>query len=135
MSCLENGSGCYPAYYEKWGISMDQNRRRELAREYKERPVTGGVYSITNRETGQLLLLSGLDLAGYRNRFEFSVATNSCVYAKLLEDWKKYGGTVFDFTVLEELEQKPEQSAKEFREDIVVLEELWREKLADHTFY
>lgn len=113
----------------------DKQKRRELSRAYRERPVTGGVYTITNRETGRVLLLSGLDLQGCRNRFDFSVSVGSCVQNQLKADWSTYGAKAFSFDVLEEIEKKAEQTDKEFREDISVLEELWREKLAGTDFY
>lgn len=103
--------------------------QKELIASYKERRLTGGVYTITNTQTGKLLLQSGLDLPGFRNRFAFTSATGSCVYGKLTKDWRTYGPGSFRFDILEEAEQKEDQSADDFRSDLAAMEELWRETL------
>lgn len=106
-----------------------ENRRKELIQEYKERKPLGGVYQITNRETGKYIVCPAPNLQAARNRFDFSVATNSCVHFELQEEWKEFGSKAFSFEVLEELEMKPEQTDKEFQKDLETLAELWREKL------
>lgn len=103
--------------------------QKELIASYKDRRLTGGVYTITNTKTGKLLLQSGVDLAGFRNRFAFTAAAGSCVYGKLTKDWRVYGPGAFRFDILEETEQKEDQNADAFRADLTALEELWREKL------
>lgn len=113
----------------------EKEKRRACSRAYRERPVTGGVLAITNKETGRMLLLSELDLQGCRNRFAFSVATNLCTYPQLQADWNTFGKEVFEFSVLEEMEKKAEQTDKEFRADLDVLLELWREKLSGTAPY
>ena len=114
---------------------MDKDTRKKLISSYKERPVTGGVFAIVNDATGRMLLLAERDIAGSKNKFQFAQSTNLCAYGKLGEDWRKYGPGAFRFQLQEELEKKPEQTSEEFMEDLQVLAELWREKLADHDFY
>jgi len=103
--------------------------------EYKERKVTGGIYAIKNSVTGKLLLLSTCDLQGSQNRFLFSQKTGSCINIKLQDDYSKYGADAFVFEVLEDLEKKETQTAKEFTEDMKILLELWTEKLKDSMLY
>jgi hypothetical protein len=105
------------------------NRRKELANEYKQRKLHGGVYRITNTLSGKYLLDHAVDLKAAQNRFNFLVATGSCVPIKLQEDWKEFGGKAFAFEVLEEIEMKQDQGEKEFADDLETLEELWRTKL------
>ena len=105
--------------------------QKELIASYKDRRLTGGVYTITNTETGRLLLQSGVDLPGFRNRFAFTAATGSCVYGKLTKDWRVYGPGAFRFDILEEAEQKGDQDADAFRADLTAMEELWRERLLE----
>ena len=64
-----------------------------------------------------------------QNRFQFAVTTGSTVHPKLQKDWKELGAKVFTLEVLEELEQKPEQSQAEFLDDLKTLEQLWRANL------
>jgi hypothetical protein len=103
--------------------------RREISRAYKERKRRGCVYRITNTRDGKYLLGHAADLASVRNHFAFAVATGSAVHPKLRADWEALGGEAFRLDVLEELEQKPDQSEAEFRDDLVALEQLWRAQL------
>lgn len=107
---------------------MEKSNRKDLIREYKERKLTGGVLKITNTQTGRYLLVGETNLQGSKNRFDFSVATNSCIYSKLREDWKRFGPQTFSFVILEEMEQKEDQTVEQFREDVQTLADLWREK-------
>ena len=109
--------------------------KKELIAEYKARPEKGGVFSITNKETGKILIEGVLDLQGSRNRFDFSVKTGGCVYMKLQEDWKKYSPNAFIFGVLEEIEIKEGQSKKDFLQDIKFLKEMLLEKIEGKELY
>ena len=114
---------------------MEKSNRRDRIREYKERKLTGGVLKITNQQTGRYLLLGETNLQGSKNRFAFSVATNTCIHAKLREDWNRYGPESFSIEILEEIEQKDGQTADQFREDIQILTDLWREKESPSLSY
>lgn len=105
------------------------SNRRDLSKAYKERKRRGGVYTITNTRSGRYLLGSAADLASVRNHFDFAVATGSAVHPKLREDWTEAGPGAFALEVLEELEQKPNQTEAEFRDDLRTLEQLWRAQL------
>jgi len=103
--------------------------RRELKARYLEREVVGGVFLIENTVTGKALLDSSVDIQGSKNRFEFAQSTGSCVVPKLQSDWNEHGGSSFVFKVLELLTKNDSQTKEEFKADIVVLEEMWSEKL------
>lgn len=49
------------------------NKRRETSKEYKERRLRGGVYTITNTVNGKYIIGHAADLASVQNRFQFSV--------------------------------------------------------------
>ena len=114
---------------------MEKQNKKEKMAEYKERKVTGGIYTIQNSITGKLLLLSTCDLQGSKNRFIFSQKTGSCINIKLQDDYNEYGANAFVFDVLEDLEKKETQTAREFTEDMKILLELWTEKLKDGMLY
>jgi len=47
----------------------------------------------------------------------------------LRDEYKvKYGAEAFSFEILEEIEKKDSQTTDEFKEDLMVLEQLWAEK-------
>lgn len=105
------------------------NSRRDISREYKERRLHGGVYTITNTVSGKYLIGHAADLASMRNRFQFAVTTGSAVDPRLRGDWVELGAAAFRLDVLEEIEQQPEQNQADFLNDLQTLESLWRANL------
>ena len=104
--------------------------QKELLAAYKERTVVGGVCALRSAVTGRVFLISAPDPKGQRNRFQFSVSADACMFAALLPDWRAHGGASFTFEVLEELEKKPDQPDRQFRDALDALTALWRERLA-----
>jgi hypothetical protein len=100
------------------------NRRKEISNEYKERKLYGGVYTITNTLSGKYLIDYAANLKSVQNRFQFAVTTGTTVHPKLQKDWDELGAQAFTLEVLEELEQKPEQSQAEFMDDLKTLKQL-----------
>lgn len=109
--------------------------RKELLEAYKRRKIVGGVYAVTNRETGRTLLMSTPDIGGIQKRYEFAVLTGGCFHPKLQEDVKTKGVSVFSFTVLEELEKKETQTDRDFADDLETLRALWLEKYDSALLY
>lgn len=105
------------------------DRRKAISKEYKERKLSGGVYTITNTQNGKYLIGHAANLASVRGHFQFAVTTGSAVHPRLREDWAALGGAAFTLEVLEELEQKPDQTRAEFMDDLKTLEQIWRANL------
>jgi len=105
------------------------NRKKELLNEYKERTPRGGVYTITNIVSGMYLISHAANLKSVQNHFQFAVTTGSTVHPRLQKDWQELGARAFTLAILEELEQRPEQSPAEFMDDLKTLEQLWRANL------
>lgn len=103
--------------------------RRDISKAYKERTYHGGVYTITNTHNGRYLLGHAAGLDSVRNRFAFAVTTGSTVDPRMRKDWGELGPQAFTLEVLEELDQKPDQSRDEFMDDLKTLEAMWRANL------
>jgi len=114
---------------------VDKEKKKDIAAAYKERPRIGGICAVRNTVTGRVLISAVTDVEGYKNRFAFSLSTDSCVHPKLDADWKKYGGSAFELHILETLEKKETQTDLEFTIDIASLKELWLEKIDPATMY
>lgn len=99
--------------------------KKELIMEYKERKDTGGVCLYQNTVNGRYLVHGTPNLAGAKSAFEFALITGTSCQMAFQEDWKQMGGGSFTFTILESIDKKPEQSPKEFREDIKALAEMY----------
>lgn len=111
--------------------------QKELLAAYKERKIIGGVCCITCTKNNNRLLLGAMELKSQQNRFQLAVATDSPLLPAMGPDWRAYGPDSFTLEVLEELERKPDQSDKEFRADVTVLADIWRETLSEEglSFY
>jgi predicted urease superfamily metal-dependent hydrolase len=105
------------------------NRRKEAIHEYKERKPGGGVYIITNVLNGKYLIDHTANLKSVQNHFQFAVTTGSTIHPRLQKDWEESGSHAFRLEVLEELEQRPDQSRAEFMDDLKTLEQLCRTNL------
>ena len=114
---------------------QDNQTKKEIIAQYKEREIIGGVCVITNTLNNKLLLGAAIDLCSIKNRFEFSQITGSCVDLKLQNDWNAQGGSQFSFEVLEELRKGETQTMEEFKADIALLKEIWAGELSDRYFY
>lgn len=113
--------------FERRIANMDS--RKAISKAYKERKLRGGVYSITNTRSGKYLIGHAANLASVRNHFQFAVSTGSAMHPKLREDWGELGADAFRLDVLEEVEQRPDQTQAEFMNDLATLEQLWRANL------
>ncbi len=111
------------------------NRRKEINSEYKARRLNGGVYTITNTLNGKYLIGYAVDLKSMQNRFQFAAMTGSAVHPKLQADWDSHGTQTFTFQVIEELEQRPDQSQSEFVDELKTLEQLCRADLDESKEY
>ena len=114
---------------------MNNLDKKAILQDYKNRTLLGGIYGIRNTQNGKIWLESTTDMAGSIHRFDFSLATGSCISPKLQGDWKSQGADAFEFLVLEEWTQKDTQTDKEFKEDLKALKELWKEKYPAHQMY
>ena len=114
---------------------MKPQNKKDLIAAYKQRAQIGGIYAVTNTQTGRSLVLASADIGGIRKRYEFAEATGGCFHPKLQQDVNRLGASAFTFTVLETMERKTTQTDREFAEDLDVLLSLWLEKYDPATLY
>lgn len=99
--------------------------RKEKINQYKERKIIGAVYTITNTKSGKYLIGHAANVQSVKNRFQFALMTGSTLHPKLQKDWQELGAQAFTLTILEELEQKPNQTHADFMDELQTLEEMW----------
>ena len=107
---------------------MNEQKRIQIRDDYKSKPNVGAVYAIDCSGNQRRLLKWTVDIEGLKNRFKFALATKGSPDPALNTEWKQYGSESFSLVVLEEMEMKKDQTAREFREDMKQLYELWLEK-------
>jgi len=117
------------------GDTSNKKSRKEMQQEYKERTVTGGVYLFQDAISGKALLQSTGSIEKAKSLLEFSKATGSCVHPSLAKEWTAHGAEAFSLEILETIDKKDTQTNEEFKEDIIALEELWREKIGTDKLY
>ncbi len=102
--------------------------RKELNREYLERPKPAGVFQIQNKVNGKVLLGSSLNLEGALNGHRFTLKIGSHRNKALQEDWNQYGEENFVFEVLETIQVKDDPNFN-LSDELTLLEMIWLEKL------
>jgi group I intron endonuclease len=102
--------------------------RKELQREYKERPKPAGVFRVRNLANGKVLLGSSLNLEGPINSHRFMLNIGSHRNEELQQDWNKFGEKKFVFEILEVVKVKDDPNFN-IVEELSLLEQIWLEKL------
>ncbi|AKG34194.1 GIY-YIG nuclease family protein [Paenibacillus durus] len=115
-------------------MSLDKQKKKELASAYAQSFRPMGVYQIRNVKNGKILVLGSMDLTGAKNRLEFLQQTNINNINELKQDWKEYGGDSFVFEELDQIKPREEilndiSELNEYQEEVDALLELWIEKL------
>lgn len=113
------------------GFDMNIEYKKQLKLHYKESSPVMGIYLISNEVTGKRLLGSSLNVSGVFNRIKFSLNHNSStgrIASLLLKDWQQYGGDAFRFEIIDVLEATADGAAC-YKEDLMELLDLWREKI------
>lgn len=112
-----------------------KDRKKLLKEQYKSRTITGGIYRIVNQETGRFYLRLANEMQSVRNWFEGCQSSGIVGHPTLGDDWAKYGPAAFVLEELELLEKTPEQTSREFNQDLNLLYQIWDEKLpADNRY-
>jgi hypothetical protein len=102
--------------------------RSEAKRKYKETKPAMGVYRIRNTQNGQSFVGFSTDLRAIMNRQRTELKFGSHRNAELLDQWKSFGESSFEFEILDELEHD-EKSGADPAEDLSILAEMWVRRL------
>ena len=102
--------------------------RKELNREYQERPKPAGIFQVKNTVNGKVLLGSSLNLDGALNGHQFMLKIGSHRNKELLADWNEYGADKFVFEILEEVRVRDDPNFN-LGDELTLLEMIWLEKL------
>jgi group I intron endonuclease len=102
--------------------------RKELQREYKERPKPAGIFQVRNLANGKILLGSSLNLEGPLNSHKFMLKIGRHRNEALQQDWDKFGERKFVFEVIEVVKVKDDPDFN-VTSELSLLEQSWLEKL------
>lgn len=104
------------------------NKKRELKRAYQQHPRPMGIYQIRNVVNDKVLIGATLNLPGLLNRHQFELQMGTHKNQTLQAEWRAFGSARFAFEILDEL-TPGEEPGRDYRAELVFLEELWLEKL------
>lgn len=111
---------------------MDKQSRRAAVRDYKERKVPAGVFSLSCAASGEVWVGLSRNLDGQKNSLFFGLRTGGHLNRRLQAAWNAHGAEAFEFAVVEALED--EDLTAYGREDwLKTRERHWREALQAHS--
>ena len=87
---------------------MDRNQRKALIEAYKLAFPPMGVFSITNRANGKMLIDQSTNVTAAFNRHRTELRLGTHRNKALMEDWRTYGEANFAFDVLQPIEERPD---------------------------
>ncbi len=102
--------------------------RKEIQREYKERPKTAGIFQVKNAVNGKVLLGSSLNLDGPLNGHQFMLRIGSHTNKALQAEWDEYGEDKFVFEVVEVVKVRDDPNFN-VEDELTLLEQIWLEQL------
>lgn len=108
---------------------MSTSDRKALVRQYKDTPRPAGVFRVRNTRQKRSLVGTSQDLPAVLNRHRFQLASGRHPDPELQRDWAEFGPDTFMFEVLDTLQPRQEPDATP-AEELAVLLEMWRERLA-----
>lgn len=84
---------------------MDKDRKRQIARDYKERKVTPGVYAIRCASTGEVWVAPSRNLDTQQNGIWFTLRLGTHPNKALQTVWNAEGEAAFVFEIVERIEE------------------------------
>ena len=108
---------------------MDKDRRKELARAYRETVKPMGVFRVLSSSSGRAVVGSSKDLSSILNRHQAQLRVGGHPDKVLQKEWDCLGADAFVFEVLDTLEPS-EEPGYDPADDLKALEAMWRERLS-----
>jgi hypothetical protein len=106
--------------------------KKEIKKQYKQKPPDMGIYQIKNPASGKLYIGRALDLNGKLNSEKFQLKNNLHMNRELQKDFSELGEGEFVFEVLDRLQ--PQASPDhDHGQELKELEEMWLDKLQPYA--
>src|SRR5690606_39277413 len=106
------------------------DRRKELKEQYKMMKPDMGIFIIKSKSNNKCYIEGTQDLRGTMNGTEFKLKMGSHPNKGLQKDWKDFGTENFEIKILENLEYDKDESKTDYKEDFIILKNIWKEKLS-----
>lgn len=103
----------------------DGKRKKELKREYVEKPPEAGAFILKNKVNNKKYIGTSVNLPGIINRYTFLLTLGKHENKVLQDDWNEYGKDAFEFTVLEKIKTEKGDNRFSLKSELEKLEEKW----------
>jgi hypothetical protein len=107
---------------------MEKARKKEIARQYRERERSQGVFAVRCAATGEVWVSSTRNLDTQQNAVWFTLRHGSHPNAKVQAAWTEHGEGAFTYEIVEALDEGDHTPAG-FSDLLKVRERHWREAL------
>ncbi|GAA0563475.1 GIY-YIG nuclease family protein [Rhizomicrobium electricum] len=87
---------------------MDNARKKELVREYKEQKAQPGIFAVRCAASGQVWVAKAPDLGKRQSGLWFQLGMGGFPGKSLQDAWKTHGEAAFAFEILEEIKDDNE---------------------------
>ncbi|MFC7442224.1 GIY-YIG nuclease family protein [Laceyella putida] len=113
---------------------MDKQKRKQIAKNYKQTHRPMGVYQIANQANGKILIGGSMNLDSIFNREKFVLSLGRHSNRALQADWNHYGEEAFTFDILEQIKPQEEiilhfDELNKYRDELKKLEQKWLDRL------
>lgn len=116
---------------------MQNERRKELKELYKQMKPEMGIIIIRSKAENKCCIKASADLKSAMNSTARKLDVPCYPNKELQKAWTEQGANAFTIEILDRLEYSTDDSKSDYSEDLELLEEIWKEKLAAQgmTFY
>lgn len=109
-------------------MTLSQEARRALARQYKQSTLPAGVFAIRNRASGRVYVAAARDVVGAMNRQRFELDLRAHRNKALQLDWNALGAAAFDFEELGRVKEREDDPTFDRAAELEALYALWCEE-------
>jgi hypothetical protein len=110
-------------------MSLSDETKRTLTRQYKESVRPAGVFAVRNQTNGRVYLSSSLNVEGAMNRVRFELDRRTHRNKALQQDWIEHGVANFTFEIVDRVKEREADPAFERAAELENLLALWQEEL------
>ncbi len=110
------------------------DKKKEAKKEYLMNGPEMGIYKIECKENGKIFIGSSVNVKGMINRIQFELKLGNHKVKELQNDFKKYGMEKLSFEIIDILKKKDDANI-DYKKELKILEDLWKEKLSSKEFY
>lgn len=106
-------------------MAIDKSERKRIIDEYRQQKVYMGVYQLRNAKNGRAFIESASNLKSRELTLRMMLDDGRHPNRLLQQDWDECGSEAFEYSVLEEVEAKPDATPHEKARALEAMKALW----------